>query len=277
MKLPNIKRAIILIVVLALIECGLVGFIGVWRDWFWSAVNDRNLHLFIRYLMEFSVAAMLACFVSGYGDYLVNCSALIMRTNLTKKALKLQDRHLTEGFGQRVQEDCLSYPTGLIFLIRDGMRNVLTLIIFTVIIWKQLGPLYLLFPLGYALIGTVISAWIAKPLILLNYMNQVFEAKFRQTLTKLHYVATHRNNHKLFKATKFLAYFQSFYSQITVIIPLIMLSGLYFYGKITFGVLMQCASSMGALIESLSYFITSFNNINKFLSCRKRLKELGII
>jgi ABC-type uncharacterized transport system fused permease/ATPase subunit len=87
----------------------------------------------------------------------------------------------------------------------------------------------------------------------------------------------HSNNYKLFVKTKYLQYFQSFYNQITVIIPHLILIGLYFTGRITFGIFMQVASSMAEIINNLSFILNSFSEINRFLSCRRRLKELQII
>jgi ABC-type uncharacterized transport system fused permease/ATPase subunit len=40
---------------------------------------------------------------------------------------------------------------------------------------------------------------------------------------------------------------------------------------------MQVASSMAEIINNLSFILNSFSEINRFLSCRRRLKELQII
>ncbi len=277
MKIASLHRLIGMIIALVLVECVLIGYIAIWREWFWQAISDRHLKAFMVLLSQFSVAALLACLVSGYGDYLVNCTSLIMRTRLTKLAITTVKTSSIEGKGQRIQEDCFTYPNGLLFLLRNGLKNILILLIFTTIIYRQLGSLYLLFPLGYAVIGTIIAAYIAKPLIKLNYVNQVLEAKFRQVLTKWQYKLVHRNNHNLFVKTKFLAYFQSFYGQATIIIPYVILAPLYFSLRISFGVLMQCAASINSLIDALSFIINNFNEINMLLSCRKRLKELEIL
>ncbi len=103
------------------------------------------------------------------------------------------------------------------------------------------------------------------------------EARFRQLLTKRQYAKAFVNNYNLAKATKKLGYFQIGIAQISVVLPYICLSGLYFSYKISFGVLMQTASAINNMTDSLGFFLTSFNDINKVLAARKRLHEIGVL
>jgi putative ATP-binding cassette transporter len=276
-KIANPKFCILILIILTLIECSLTGYIGWWREGFWSAVQSRNLDKFFIYIGMFSIAALTTCFVSSYSQYIISYTSLIYRHKLSRKALKIVHKVDVEGKEQRVQEDCFNFPFYLISLIVGFTKNFIILLVFLGILIHQLGLFYLIFPITYAIIGTWIAAKLAKPLLNINYLNQMLEAKFRRMLTKISYSKVHKNNLVLFKATKKLAYFQYFYNQITVIIPYLVLYPIYFSAKITFGVFMQCASSMNQIIECLSYFINSFNDINKFRSCKKRLNELGII
>lgn len=293
MKIYNVKLNSILLVILLLTDCALTLYIGIWREWFWTAVSSLQLSKFIYLISYFTVAAFISCFVSGYSQFLINYISLIWRKRLTSKALscaragffhdtmikgsKKLPNGAIEGFSQRVQEDCLNYPLLFLTILTGIFKNFVTLLIFIGIIVFQLGIIYLIFPVLYVIFGTLISAKIAKPLINLNYNWQVVEAKFRQFLFKSNYGRVHRVNYNLYKQTKYLEYFQSFYNQITIIVPFLILAPIYFSAKISFGILMQCTSSMGEVINSASYFINSFSDINKWLSCRKRLKELEII
>lgn len=276
MRLPSVSKNIGLLIALSIIEVSMVGYIAFWREGFWNAVSTRNLHVFTIYLVMFTVAALVACVVSGYATYLIQYTGLILRRKLTRKAIKI-DTVGIENASQRIQQDCLDYPTLLLGLSIGLAKTAAMAMIYSYIIVTQLGYLYLLIPVLYSILGTAIAGKLASPLIGLNYLNQVVEASFRGKLTKMNYALVHRNNHNLFRTTKFLAYFQSFYGQIGVIVPYIILAPVYFSGKIVFGVLMQVAASLGEIIASLSYFITSFNDINRLLSCRKRLKELGVL
>lgn len=277
MKILNKTKYFILLGALLLLDCSIGGYIGVWREYYWSTISNRQLSLWIFYLVQFVGLALLSCLISGYSQYISNILSLSIRTTLSKKALKLQTYKSIEGGGQRIQEDCLSYPTLFISLVSGIFRSIIMILVFSCIIVSQLSWYYLLFPLLYSVLGTILAGKIAFPLINLNYLNQVFEAKFRQILTKISYIDVHSNNFKMFKTNKLLTYFQSFYNQVTIIVPHLILAPLYFTARITFGIFMQLASGIVEIINSLSYIINCFADINKFLSCRKRLKEIKVI
>jgi len=276
MKIPSIKKGLTFLIILVLIDCSLGWYIGIWREWYWGAVEHKQIYDVAKYIAYFSIVALTSCFVSGYSEYLTSYSSLLIRRKLTIKALK-SDYHLIEGGPQRVQEDCLAYPALFIALLTGLMKNIINFIVFGIIMLSKIDLVYALLPIIYSLAGTAIATYIAYPLILLNYLNQNLEAKFRQVLNKINYAKVHRNNYNLFLSTKKLNYFQSFYNQVTVIIPYIILFPLYYVSKITFGGFMQVASAMHEVINSLSYIINVFSDINRFLSCRKRLKELNVI
>ncbi len=276
MKTQSLRKCLIFLTILTLLEIGLTAYLGIWREGFWNAVENKHTTNFFVLLGYFSAVALTLCATTGYQQYLVTYSALIMRTRLTKKALKAPYEAIPGG-SQRVQEDCCLYPRLLISLTLTFAKSTLLIGVFTTIVIVQLNLSYVLLSLLYATLGTIVAAKLAKPLINLNYINQNYEAAFRQLLTRVNYIKAHRNNFYLMKTTKHLSYFQSFYGQVTVILPYVMGVPLYFAGTITFGVVMQVASSINHIIDNLSMLIYSFNDINLFISCRRRLKELKII
>lgn len=269
------KKYIIGLILLISLEIAGVSFLAVWRAWFWDAVSNKDLHLFIKYLIEFTVCALGLVFVSGYKGYIINFSSLLIRTALTKKALSNINK--VEGYQQRIQEDCNQYPLLSISLISSLGSSIVQTIIFSSIVIYQSSLHNLLYVVLYTIIGTYIASKIAKPLIDLNYSNQVAEAAFRQELTEESYAKVYKSNWSIFIRLKYLQYFQAFFNQITIIIPLLILSSSYFSGILTFGVLMQLVSCISSVIDQGSYFVNNFDGINRWLSCKKRLKESGII
>lgn len=259
------------------IDCLIGGYIGWWRQLYWSALEHKEFYRWLVYVSQFSVCAITSCFLSGYSSYVINILALDSRSRLTRRAWRLDNHSMIEGGNQRVQEDCFTLPTLGFTLVATTVRSLIMIVVFAIILLTDLPYYYLIFPVVYAIVGTGLAAKIAHPLISLNYINQVFEAKFRHYLTKLNYKDVHRNNYNLFKITKYLQYFQTFYNQLTIIIPHIILFSLYFESRITFGVFMMVAASMVEIINNLSFLINSFSDINKLLSCHRRLKELEII
>lgn len=273
--MKNKKALFSFLVLLVLLEIAGISFIAIWREWFWSSVSNKNLHLFIKYLFEFSGTVLLLVFITGYKGYLINYISLLFRHDITSKSL--ENIVEVEGYRQRLQEDCRDYPL-LSFNLGIGLlSSCIQVVIFSSILTYYTHFYNLGIVLGYALIGTALASIIAKPLISLNYNNQVVEANFRQVLHKNNFLKVYANNLALFKKLKHLQYFQSFFNQITVIIPLLILSISYFKGNMEFGQLMQLSAIIAAIIDQGSYFINSFDNINKWLSCKKRLKEMEVL
>lgn len=274
-----------MLVILSLLEIVLSGYIGIWRESFWQAVSQYNLHIFIIKVVEFTLAALTICFVSSYGSYLISIISLHYRKQLTFKSLHLPYEKI-EGGEQRIQEDCNNYPFYLLSLSVGIIKNIVLLIVYMSIIWYQIGSLYIFYPAIFVITCTIIAYKIAKPLIGLNYQNQCVEAEFRRnlltfkgkvTIITSKFAEVCQNNLNVFKATKNLNYFQNFYNQIVIIASYLIIAPLYFKHLILFGVFMQIGNLIGALIDMLSYILNQFSVINSLLSCKKRLKELKII
>lgn len=274
MRTFNTRKLCVSLILLVLVELSLTMYLADWRSTFWSAVEAHNYPVFVRYLVYFILVALALCFVASYEGYVMTLVGLSLRTKLTRRALQVNVDHI--AIEQIKQEDCLVYPKLLLNLVVGGLRNVCLIVIYGYFVIK-VSPYYLIYPLVYAILTSVVGYKLAFPLIDLNYFNQNMEARFRQQLTKRNYGATFVNNFKLAKATKILNYWQIGADQVSVVLPYICLAGLYFSYKITFGTLMQVASALNSMTDSLSFYLNSFGDVNKLLSCRKRLKEVGIL
>jgi ABC-type uncharacterized transport system fused permease/ATPase subunit len=274
MKIFNRRKLYIYLIALVIVELCLTMYLANWRSTFWNAVSSHNENVFIVYLIYFAIAALSLCFIGSYEGYLITLIALSYRTELTKKALKTTIDHM--ALSQIKQEDCLLYPQLLLNLIIGILRNACLLVIYGYFV-VLVSPWYLLYPVIYAILSSLAGYKLAFPLINLNYINQNMEAKFRQCLTKRNYGKAFVNNFNLAKSTKLLGYWQIGVSQLSVVLPYICLASLYFSFRITFGILMQVASAMNSMTDCLGFYLQSFNDINKLLSCRKRLLEIGVL
>lgn len=274
MKTFNRRKLYILLIVLVIVELGLTMYLANWRSTFWSAVESHDYHIFILYLGYFAIVALSLCFIGSYQQYIITLLGLSIRTTLTRRALNSKEEHIAKS--QIIQEDCLVYPQLYLSLCIGGLRNTCLLIVYSYFV-IAVSSWYLLYPLIYAIVSTVVGYKLALPLINLNYINQNMEASFRQLLTKINYGKAFVNNFNLAKATKRLGYWQIGSSQLSVVLPYLCLAPLYFTFKLTFGVLMQVASVMNSMTDCLSFYLNSFNDINKFLACKKRLGEIGVL
>src|SRR4029453_14714707 len=164
------------------------------------------------------------------------------------------------------------------------LSAVVTLISFITILWALSGALelfgvsipgYMVWAaLIYAVVGTVLTHFIGRPLIGLDFNQQRFEADFRFSLVRLREnsegVALYRGEReelagfrqrfeavignwwKVMLKTK---QFTSFYGQLAIIFPLVVVSPRFFSGQMQLGGIFQTSSAFGQVQGALSWFI----------------------
>lgn len=265
-------------ILLALVEIGLALYLTEWRHTFWDYVQQKNYEGFKYELMVFVGVALVYCFVSAYATYLGTLGAIKWRETLTAKCFKHNSKcSEIENLNQRIQEDCKEYPALYVNLGFGTLKAFTYVLVFSVALVWQFSWWYLFLVLIYAIVSTIIIRRIARPLIALNYNSQRAEATFRNSIKAFNFSSCITIMLGLATKTKHLQYASTFYGQMGVIIALLIIAPAYFAGQFSFGALMQLNSTMLTLIDNCSYGINSFDLINKFLSCRKRLKEINII
>jgi len=75
----------------------------------------------------------------------------------------------------------------------------------------------------------------------------------------------------IMRRQKKLMFFTQSYSQAAVIFPYVMVSPVYFAGKMQLGGLMQTASAFNSVQNALSYFVTAYRSIAEYQAVVKRL------
>ena len=205
--------------------------------------------------------------------------------------MSLGDRG-TDNPDQRIQEDLKFFVDYTLSLLVGLISAVATLIVFVGVLWALSGPItlggvtipgYLVWAaVLYAGIGTWLTHRIGKPLIKLDFDQQRYEADFRFSLVRFrensegvalyrgepqemsgflqrfHFVIT--NWWALMLRQKRLGWFTSFYAQLAIIFPYVMVAPRYFSGSISMGVIFQAASAFNQVQNSLSWFINAYTN-----------------
>jgi putative ATP-binding cassette transporter len=213
----------------------------------------------------------------------------------------------TDNPDQRIQEDLDNFSAQTLGLALDGMSSVVTLFSFLGILWHLSGPLsfgllgvqltipgYMLWvAIAYAALATWITHAIGHFLIGLNFQKQRFEADFRFSLVRLRenaegvalyqgeadergrlwdrFLQIVENWYAIMRTRKRLLWFTTFYAQLAVIFPFIVVAPRYFAGAITLGVLIQTARAFGQVQDSLSWFINSYAAIVSWKASVDRL------
>lgn len=270
------KKYIIYVVILSIIEISLTLFLTFWREAFWNFVQHKDYSGFVTELMIFSVVAVFACSVTAYSGYFLSLISIKWRKYLNGKAIKLPEEGIS-NVNQRIQEDCRDYPDLMLNVGVGLVKAILYVAVFSISLVIKFEVMYLVYIVAYAVLSTILARYIATPLISLNYKAQCAEASYRNDLTFDNFQSCLGIMLGLAGKTKRLSYFQTMYGQIAIILPIVIVAHTYFAGSMTMGGLMMATSTMGVITENMSYGINSFNRINRLISCRVRLKEIGIL
>jgi len=216
--------------------------------------------------------------------------------------MQLLDRG-TDNPDQRISEDLNIFVDFTSSLALGLLSSVVTLISFVVILWGLSGSLelwglnipgYLVWAaLAYAIVGTVLTHVIGRKLIGLGYNKQRVEADFRFSLVRLRensegvalyhgeqeelgglrqrFAAVIGNWWQLMRKRKQLNWFTSFYAQLAIIFPYIVVAPRFFSGDIQLGVIFQTASAFGQVQGALSWFINVYVDFSTWKATVDRL------
>ncbi len=216
--------------------------------------------------------------------------------------MQLLDRG-TDNPDQRIAEDLRLFVDLTLSLSLGLLSAVVTLVTFLGILWTLSGALeiaginipgYMVWvALVYAVAGTALTHVIGRKLIGLDFNQQRYEADFRFSLVRLREnsegVALYRGEreelgrfHERFSAVignwwalmrkqKQLGWFTSFYAQMAIIFPYVVVSPRYFSGAIQMGGIFQTASAFGNVQGSLSWFINAYTGYAQWKATVDRL------
>jgi putative ATP-binding cassette transporter len=289
------------------IELSLVGIdvlINRWNNRFYNALQDRNWDAFVSELTFFCLLA--ACFIvlAVYQLYLNQWLQIRWRTWMTRAYLgdwlDGANHYRMQLLGdaadnpdQRIAEDINLFIERGLSLGLGLLNAVVTLGSFVAILWVLSAsapftlfginwavPGYLVWAaLIYSVLGTVITQWIGRTLIGLNFMQQRYEADFRYSLVRVRenseqiallagepaekqrllerFGRLAANWMTIMSRTKRLTFFTAGFSQISTVFPYAVVSPAYFAGTIQLGGLMQTASAFNSVQRSLSFFVSS--------------------
>ena len=198
---------------------------------------------------------------------------------------------------QRISEDINTF-TGrsthfLLIFLSAGMQ----LVAFSAVLWS-ISHVLVAFLAFYALVGTVVALWVfGEPLIRLNFWQLRREADFRFGLMRLREnaesIAFYRgeaqerahldrsfqdvfNNYaRLIKRQRSLNLFQRAFSQLTVVIPAVILADQVLSGDIEVGRAIQAAGAFAAVLAAVSLIVDNFESLSRFVAGIGRLDTLA--
>jgi putative ATP-binding cassette transporter len=189
-----------------------------------------------------------------------------------------------------------------------GLLNaVVTLVSFVGILWTLSGgfaftlagathtiPGFMVWAaIAYCVVGSVITHYIGRPQIPLNFEQQRREANFRHHMVRVReyseaialdrgerveraqlevrFSAVLANYLALIKAQKNLTWFTNFFGQAAVVFPFLVAAPRFFSGAIQLGELMQISSAFGQVQDSLAWFVDNYSSLAAWRATADRL------
>lgn len=318
-------RAMLVVVValnLALVYVLVLG--NQWYGRFYDALQNKDAAVFWREIGVFGWIAFFNIAIQVLKFYITQLLQLRWRTWMTHNYLSRWMAHNTfyrlelaryaqtgtappDNPDQRIQEDMQMFTDYTMTLSMGLLNAVLTLVSFIGVLWGLSGTVN--FSLGgrefniagsmvwialvYCVIGTIITHYIGRPLIGLNFRQQRFEADFRHHLVRVReyseaialdrgasvehaqlnkrFGAVLGNYLNLIKKQKNLVGFTSFFGQASVIFAFIVQAPRFFSGAIQLGQLMQVNSAFGRVQDALSWFVDNYDRVAIWRATADRL------
>ncbi|BAF87473.1 ABC transporter-like protein [Azorhizobium caulinodans ORS 571] len=289
-----------------------------WNNAFYDAIQEKDFGAFKHQLLIFCAIAAGAICVAVYQIYLKQWLEIRWRRWLTKRYLEHwlgDDTHYrlrlsgdaADNPDQRIAQDVSMFVSQTISVGVGLLGTIVSLTSFSVILWGLSGaidlklfgidmhvPGYLFWAaLLYAALGTLITHFIGKPLVRLNFDQQRYEADFRVDMVRVRENSEQiallggepaesrklegrfgrilDNYFGLMKAQKRLTWFTAGYNQVSNIFPYVVVSPGYFAGAIQLGTLMQTGSAFGSVQGAFSFFISSYSTLAEWTSVVNRL------
>ena len=204
---------------------------------------------------------------------------------------------------QRIQQDVATFVQMSLTLSMGVVNALVSTVAFTLILWTLSGPLAVLgadIPRAmvflvfiYVIIATVFAIRIGRPLILLNFLNERFNADYRYALVRLREYAESvafyagekvegallrsRFSHVIgnawaivYRSLKFLG-FNFTISQAAVVFPFIIQAQRFFTKQISLGDLIQTSQAFGRLQDNLSFFRNAYDDFASYRATLDRL------
>ena len=302
-----------------------------WNKLFYDSLQDKNAAVFWQQLGRFSYLAFAFIVIAVYKFYLTQLLEIRWRAWMTTHYLQrwLKDQAFyrfeltrfqagnsaegTQGSSnpdnpdQRIQEDIGQFTSYTLSLSMGLLNSVVTLGSFVGILWTLSGGFSFHFQgseyvisgfmvwmaLLYSLVGSVLTHYIGRPQIALNFQQQKVEADFRHRMVRVREysesIALDRgeavehgqldlrfgrvlNNYlALITAQKRLIWFTSFFGQAAVVFPFLVAAPRFFSGAIQLGELMQISSAFGQVQGALSWFVDSYSSLASWRATTDRL------
>ena len=198
---------------------------------------------------------------------------------------------------QRISEDINTFTGRSTHFLLIFLGSLMQLVAFGAVLWS-ISHLLVGFLALYTIIGTVVALWVfGAPLITLNFWQLRREADFRFGLMRVRenaesiafyrgeaqertrvdrqFNAAFSNFARLIKTQRSLNLFQRAFSQLTLVIPSVILADGVLSGELEVGRAVQAAGAFAAVLGAVSLIVDNFESLSRFVAGIGRLHALS--
>lgn len=198
---------------------------------------------------------------------------------------------------QRISEDINTFTGRSINFLLIFLGSLMQLVAFSTVLWS-ISHLLVAVLVAYAVTGNIVALYFfGSPLIQLNFWQLRREADFRFSLMRLRENAesiafyrgeaqerTHidsrfdkviRNFARLIKKQRALNFFQRTFSQLTVVLPYVLLAGGVLSGELEVGQATRAAGAFTAVLGAVGVIVDNFESLSRFVAGIGRLQALS--
>ncbi len=275
------------------------------RD-FMTAIEQRDMDLFMRHALEMIGLFVVSTVAGAFCRYCEEHLGLLWRVWLTEKTLKqyMSDRayqviEITQDVqhpDQRISEDIRALTQSALSFILMLVNSLLAIFAFAGVLWA-ISPMLLGMSFVYAVLGSLFTIWLGRPLIALNSKQVDKEADFRSELLHIRAhaepIALMRqeanflrrlnsgldalacNARRMIAVNRNLAFFTGNYNYLIQIIPALLVAPFFIDGDAEFGVISQSALAFTILVNAFSLVVSQFPSISSFAAVLTRLHALS--
>jgi putative ATP-binding cassette transporter len=276
----------------------------VGRD-FITAIAGRNQSGFIRqaalYIGVFAGSTIVLVLYQFTQDRLglfwrVWLTRRIVGQYLTDRAyLRIKESGAVQNPDERIADDVRAFTATTLSFTVMLVNGGLAVLSFSGVLWTISRPLFGV-AIGYACIGSLVTIYLGRPLISLNYRQLDREAVFRSNLIHVREnaesIALSRREGRLmsrllgslddlaanFRQTisvnRRLGFFTTGYNYLIQIIPALVVAPLFIRGKVEFGVVTQSAMAFSQVVGAFSIIVDQFQSLSSFGAVIVRVSAL---
>jgi vitamin B12/bleomycin/antimicrobial peptide transport system ATP-binding/permease protein len=312
---PTLTVALLLLLTVAAVRLDVV--LSYQGNGMFTAMQELDAPAFWRFILIFGILATINVVLVLITYYIGQAQIIHWRLWLNQRmvgdwmsgAAYHRGRFVTTAVDnpdQRIQQDITSYTSDSQSLALGAVSSVVTLVSFTIILWSLSGPLTvfgLQIPRAmvflaylYVIIATVFAIRIGRPLIRLNFLNELLTASYRYALVRIRdnseNIAFYRGEQVenaglmarfaaviantwaiVFRSMKFQG-FNLVISQIAVVFPIVIQARRFFSQEITLGDVTQTATAFGQVEGALSFFRLAYDDFASYRASLNRLTGL---